>query len=394
DLTVANNGALTLVSTTVVVAQGNSITLVGTGRITGVDASLESDAVQASGQSMLTGTQTDRLTVLADVQWGCISPRDSIHLTVVGSLTVQPGCEVDITGGSVDGTVMAQTGAVFTASSTLDLLVLDKGEPVEDALISIEGDVAMTDADGRLSTETESLRVTDTGQTWGGIKTVTLQRNNFSDFVTWDTNRSLTHTFMASTVPSGEVSGWVVLERQWSPYTLDAPLVLQSASTMSIQDGVSLRASEGVTITVNGVFDAGAATISSTGYGARWGGLMLGPSVAASIELSGTQLLESAPALTVSGLGSVRADGVFMARSSSDPLVLVESGNAAELVVRNSHLQNGSGCAHLYPSSATIEFTNVSFADCEEQGVWAQQVPVEFNDLTFGAGMDWGMELT
>ena len=83
---------------------------------------------------------------------------------------------------------------------------------------------------------------------------------------------------MASTVPSGEVSGWVVLERQWSPYTLDAPLVLQSASTMSIQDGVSLRASEGVTITVNGVFDAGAATISSTGYGARWGGLMLGPS--------------------------------------------------------------------------------------------------------------------
>ena len=59
---------------------------------------------------------------------------------------------------------MAQTGAVFTASSTLDLLVLDKGEPVEDALISIEGDVAMTDADGRLSTETESLRVTDTGQ--------------------------------------------------------------------------------------------------------------------------------------------------------------------------------------------------------------------------------------
>ena len=201
----------------------------------------------------------------------------------------------------------------------------------------------MTDADGRLSTETESLRVTDTGQTWGGIKTVTLQRNNFSDFVTWDTNRSLTHTFMASTVPSGEVSGWVVLERQWSPYTLDAPLVLQSASTMSIQDGVSLRASEGVTITVNGVFDAGAATISSTGYGARWGGLMLGPSVAASIELSGTQLLESAPALTVSGLGSVRADGVFMARSSSDPLVLVESGNAAELG-RNSASGVESSC--------------------------------------------------
>ena len=120
DLTVANNGALTLVSTTVVVAQENSITLVGTGRITGVDASLESDAVQASGQSMLTGTQTDRLTVLADVQWGCISPRDSIHLTVVGSLTVQPGCEVDITGEALMEPLWPRPGAVFTAFVHLD----------------------------------------------------------------------------------------------------------------------------------------------------------------------------------------------------------------------------------------------------------------------------------
>lgn len=394
DLTVANNGALTLVSTSLVVPQGSSVTLLGTGRITGADASLQSDSVQASGQSMLTGTTTEHLTVQANVQWGCMSPRDAVQLTVVGDLTVQPGCELDITGGGVDGTVIAQTGAVFTASSTLDLLVLDKGEPVEDALISIEGAVAMTDSDGRLSTETESLRVTDTGQTWGGVKTVTLQRNNFSDFVTWDTNRSLSHTFMASTVPSGLVSGWLVLERQWSPYTLDAPLVLESDSTMTIQDGVSLRVSEGVSITTNGVLDAGSATISSTGYGARWGGLMLGSSAAAAIGLSGTQLLESAPALTVSGLGSVQADGVFIARSSSDPLILVESGNAAELVVRNSQLQNGSGCAHLYPSSATVSFSNVSFADCEEQGIWAQQVNVKFNDLIIGAGMDWGLELT
>ena len=89
--------------------------------------------------------------------------------------------------------------------------------------------------------------------------------------------------------------------------------MLQSASTMSVQDGVSLRISEGATITVNGVFDAGEATLSSTGYGARWGGLTLGSSTAAVIELSGTQLIESAPALTVSRLGSVHADEVFMA---------------------------------------------------------------------------------
>ena len=81
-------------------------------------------------------------------------------------------------------------------------------------------------------------------------------------------------------------------------------------------------------------------------------------------------------------------------RSASDPLVVVESGNSAELVLRNSHLQNGSGCAHLYPSSALITFSNVSFADCEDQAIWAQQTPLQFSDLTFGEGISWGMELT
>ena len=140
------------------------------------------DAVQASGQSVLTGTETASLTLESSVQWGCLNARSVQHLNIVGALTVQPGCEIDITGGTVEGSVQAMTGAVFTVSSMLDLLVLDKGEPVEGALISIEGSVAMTDENGQLTTEAEARRVTDTGETWGGIKTVTLQRNNFSDF--------------------------------------------------------------------------------------------------------------------------------------------------------------------------------------------------------------------
>ena len=394
DLTVANNGALTLVSTDVTLAPGQTITVEGTGQLIGEDATITADALQASGQSVLTGTDSASLTLDMNVQWGCLSDREVQHLNILGSLVVQPGCEIDIMGGSVEGTITAMTGAVFTSSSTLDLVVLDKGEPVEGALISIEGAVAMTDANGELSTETVARSVTDIGETWEGIKTVTLQRNNFSDFVTWDTNRSLTHTFMASTVPSGEISGWLVLERQWSPYTLDHSLVLQTASTMTVQDGVSLRISESATITVNGVLDVGEATLSSTGFGARWGGLALGPSTAAVIELSGSQLIESAPALTVSGLGSVQADGVFMARSASDPLVVVESGSAASLVVRNSHLQNGSGCAQIYPSTGLITFSNVSFADCEEQAIWAQQAPLDFSELTLAEGTNWGLELT
>ena len=394
DLTVANNGVLTLISTQVVLAPGHTVAVEGTGQLIGEDATVSAHTFQASGQSTVTGSGGGALTLDTNVQWGCLSPREVQHLNILGSLTVQPGCEIDVMGGTVEGSITAMTGAVFTSSSTLDILVLDKGEPVEDALISIEGAVGMTDENGALETETVARRVTDVGQTWEGIKTVTLQRNNFSDFVTWDTNRSLTHTFMASTVPSGSVSGWLVLERQWSPYTLDHSLVLETASTMTVQDGVSLRISEGATITVNGILDAGEATLSSTGFGARWGGLALGESTAATIELSGTQLIESAPALTVSGLGAVQADGVFMARSASDPLIVVESGNTASLVLRNSNLQNGSGCIQIYPSSGLVSLTNVSLADCEEQAIWAQQAALQFSDLTFGEGTNWGLELT
>ncbi len=394
DLTVANNGALSLLSTSVVLSEGHSVLLQGSGQLSGTNSVVITEQLQASGESLLTGTEDGLLTVQANVQWGCLSPRSATMLEIHGNLVVQPGCEIDITRGAVQGAVIAQTGAEFTGLSALEIVVLDKGEPVQGALISVDGAVATTDENGQVSTETIARRVTDTGETWGGRKTVTLQRNNFSDFVMWDANNSLSHTFMASTVPSGTVSNWVVLERQWSPYTLDADLLLDSTATMTIQDGVSLRVSEGVEITVNGVLDAGAATLSSTGFGARWAGLALGASAAAAIELTGTQIVEATPALTVDGSGSVQADDVFMARSASDPLLVVQNGNNAELVMRNSRLQNGSGCAHLYPSDALITFNNVSFADCEQQGVWAQQVPLQFTGIALEEGMEWGMELT
>ena len=37
---------------------------------------------------------------------------------------------------------------------------------------------------------------------------------------------------------------------------------------------------------------------------------------------------------------------------------------------------------------------NVSFADCEEQAVWAQQVPLDLQALSLGEGSEHGLELT
>ena len=394
DLEVANNGRLTLMDTTLLLGPSNSVTLQGSGTLLGHNAHLSAPSLQASGQSLISGT-AGTFTLSSEVQWGCLSERTVERLVLNGNLTVQPGCDISLTNGSVNGRVTAQTGATFTSSSSLSITVLDKGQPVSGALISIEGAMGVTDASGRLFTTTEARSVTDMGETYGGVKTVTLQQNNLTDFVTWDTNASLTHTFMASTLPSGSFDGWLVLERQWSPYTLDGNLVLNIGSTMTVQDGVSLRISEGSTITVNGLFDAGAATLSSTGYGARWGGLALGDSAGAVVNLARTQVVESSPALTVSGFGEVLVDGVLVARSASDPLVVIESGSQAEVEVRNSRFQDsGNGCVIVYPSDGLVAFTNVTFANCDGPAVWAQQAPVDFTDLTVEDGVDQALDLT
>ena len=394
DLEVNNNGRLTLKDTTLLLGSGNTVTLQGSGMLLGHNAHLSATSLQASAQSSLSGT-TDTFTVTAEVQWGCLSERTVERLVLLGNLTVQPGCDISLTNGSVIGRVTAQTGATFTSYSSLSVTVLDKGQPVSGALISIEGAVGVTDAAGHLSTTAEARSVTDMGESYGGVKTVTLQQNNLTDFVTWDTNTSLAHTFMASTVPSGEFEGWLVLERQWSPYTLDGNLLLNIGSTMTVQDGVSLRISDGSTITVNGLFEAGAATMSSTGYGARWGGLALGESAGAVVKLARTQVVESSPALTVSGFGEVLLDGVLAARSASDPLVVLESGSQADVEIRNSRLQDsGNGCMVAYPSEGLLSLTNVTFANCDGAAVWAQQAPLRFNDLIVEGGVDQALDLT
>ena len=395
DLTVANNGRLTLVNTALNLETASTVSLQGTGVLQGDDAHLVAPWIQASAQSLLTGVAGGGLVVDGDVQWGCLSPRTVGELVINGNLTVQPGCDVSLANGTVNGQVTAQTGATFTLTSSLQVTVLDKGQPVEGALISIDGNVGVTDATGRVTTSIDAWTVTDADETWAGLKTVTLQRNNFTDFVAWDTNASLSHTFMASTVSPGSLSQWLVLERQWSPYMLDGDLVLEAGATMTVQDDVSLRITEGSTIVVNGLLDVGAATLSSTGFGARWGGLSLGSSAGAVIKLAETQLVESAPALTVSGYGEVQIDGALLARSASDPLVVVESANEATLAIRNSHLQDsGNGCMIAYPSAGSVTLHNVSFSNCEGAALWSQQVPLTLSSLVFMEGVDQGLDLT
>ena len=395
DLTLETGSGLQLAHTAVILPDG-AVNVQGSAQLLGDGSTMTAQSFTMGFDSVLSSGSADGFTVNGNVSWACQTLRTSERVDINGNLMLQPGCEFDLVAGSVSGSVTALTGAELNILSELNIRVLDQGDPVEGAVISVDGAVASTDAQGRLSTTATARQVTDSSETIGGIKNINLQIGTFTDFVTWDSTTSFDHTFMASRISSGTLDEWLVLESQWSPYFLDSDLIVGQSGTLSLDDGVSLRISEGHTITVEGTMNAWDATLSSTGQGARWGGLHLGSLTSSTIDLSATSLLEASPAVTVSHYGQLTATGSEFARSSgADPLIVISSGSNASIELISSALYDaGSGCINSFATAGHLVLSDVSVSNCNGVGVWARQTHLDVDGLTLSGDMTHGFELT
>ena len=81
----------------------------------------------------------------------------------------------------------------------------------------------------------------------------------------WDTNSTLSKTFIASTVDSGVQDDWVILESASSPYYLEDDLTISETATLTLNDNAQLVVADDVSITLEGTITAGAGTIQSSG---------------------------------------------------------------------------------------------------------------------------------
>jgi len=397
DLTLETGSGLQLAGTTVLLPSNGLVEVQGTAQLLGDAATISAQTFSMGFDSTLSSsTSGDGLNVIGNVSWACQTLRVSTGVDITGNLALQPGCTLDLTAGTVSGAVTALTGAELNILSELSIRVLDQGEPVEGAIIAIDGAVGETDADGRLSTTAVARQVTDDSETIGGIKNINLQIGSFTDFVTWDSSTSFDHTFMASRILGGTLDQWLVLESQWSPYFLDDDLVVGQSGTLSIDDGVSVRISEGRTITVDGTMNVGDATLSSTGSGARWGGMHLGSLTSSTIDLSSTSIVEASPALTVSDLGRLTAVRSEFARSSgADALVIVHDGSNATIELSDSHLYDaGDGCIKTFATEGHLILNDVTLSTCNGVGLWARQSNVAVDGLNLENGFTHGFELT
>ena len=394
NLTVSTGGGLELSETSLVLPAYGSVNIEREGELTGSGASLVSNSLSLALESVLTQSDGGQgMTIDSNVTWVCQTTRSVINIDIVGSFLLQPGCSVEMLEGSVGGTVTALTGAELTILSSLQLTVLDKGVPVEGALILIDGTSTSTDANGEVSTTAIARHVDDDSQTVGGIKSINLQIGSFMDFVTWDSSTSFEHMFMSSTITAGSLSNWLVLEAQWSPYFLDGDLTVDALGTLTIDDGVSLRISEGSQISVDGRIDAGAATLSSTGGGSRWGGFVMG-GASSTIDLSQTTIVEASPALNVESQGTFLGDGITIARSSgADPLIVISSNSNADITLKNSYMHDaGNGCIKAFPSSSHLTLSEVTLESCNGIGVWARQISLNFDTLVIGENVSTGFD--
>ena len=394
NLNFATNSQLKLIDTTLIVDSSSSVDLGASGTLSGDGGILNATSLSLNVQSTFT-SEGNGLEIQSPVQWACSSAQSISDVRFTSTLSIGALCEVEMTGGEANEQITVGTGGSFSLFSVLGISVLDKGVPVEGATIIVDGQTVSTDALGEATTQTTARSVDSQGDVQGGTKTVTMQIQSFTEFYAWDTKRSTSHTFMASTLPTGTINSWLVLEKSWSPYRLEGDLTIASTTKLTVNDGVELRIASQAIIDVQGVFEAGSATISSTGFGARWGGLVLDGIVGSRIQLSGTQLVEGSPLLTVSGYGEMVAENVNFARSAgSDPLILINSGAQATVSLSNSHLRDaGSMCIQSQSPDAKIVLDGVEFTDCNGDAAWIRLSDVEFNNVTINGGMEDGLAL-
>ncbi len=395
DLTFGTNSNLKLIDTMLVVDASSVVDLGASGTLTGDNGVLNASSLVMSVQSTLESVGQG-LEIQSPVQWSCSQLQNIADIRFMSTISLAPLCTVEMTGGQAKESISVGSEASFSLISKLDIEVLDKGLPVEGATIIVDGQTVQTNSFGQVTAQTTARTVNSQGDVQEGTKTVTMQIGSFTEFYAWNAQQSTSHTFMASTVQTGTITSWLVLEKTWSPYRLEGDLTIGSTTKMTVNDGVELRIAADAIIDVQGVFEAGKATISSTGFGARWGGLMLDGIVGSRIDLSGTLLTEGSPLITMAGRGEVTVQGAHFARSAgADPLISVYASSQSSLTLIDSELRDaGSMCIQSQSQDATIVLRDVTLSDCNGDGFWARLSTIDVQGIVLGMGLDDGIDLT
>jgi hypothetical protein len=387
NITVPANSHLIVESSTLNLPNYAKLTVNTLGSVDGVDAEIignveiHSDGFASNFEIPSIGAT--ELVVEGDVLWtSCQNSMDSYNLQINGDIQLDNSCQVTINSGNNQGNVTVGIGAKFEIVNTLEITVLNKGEPVQGATISVQGQsqTTSTDSEGKATRTASAIVVDSSGTTESFIENITMQWNEITEYITWNPTSSKEHTFTVSTMDGGSINEFTELERIWSPYYLSSDLHIPSDQTMTIQDGVALRVSEGVTITVEGVLNAGYSTISSTGGGARWAGLIVGGTLDTKVNLVGTNLVEGSPLISIDDDAQVLISNGLISRSGgAEPLIRINAMAMVD-ISSTSIMDSSSNCIEIQLGELSIY--NSEIKNCADDGIWARGSLIHLQDVT------------
>ena len=383
NITIPANAKLILMDTSLMIPEGANLVVNSYGDFEGENSQFHGDIISHS--DLFSDSPTSNLTVDGDVFWtSCQNDMELYNLHIEGSIQLDNSCKVTINSGSTPSSWTIGVGAVFEIVNRLDVTVLDKGEPVQGATISVDGQSVSTDSTGMASKSVTALSIDSSGVVSTGLMQVQMNWGQISDLMAWDTSMSKQHTFVASTVQSGSLTEWLELEKAWSPYHLTDDLVIPQFQTMTINDGVYLRVAGEATITVEGTFNSGYSTISSMGGGTGWGGLVIGGSADTQARIIGTSLVEGSPLVTIDGESDVAISHAYLARSSgAEPLLhTTNNANMAFLTVASTTFVDSSSYCMKILGTVEFSLTNVEMINCNDDALWTQGTYSMIDGLT------------
>ena len=396
NLILEDEAILQLFDMNLIMAPGKAIILSDNAQIIGANSSIESDEILLNDSSAITGVSShSQLLMDADIEWNCGSQTNVSNLIVVQQLTLGPNCQLTIANGILTGTASTPIDSSIKITSTLSVSVVDRGLPISNAVIEFQNNDYFTDLSGDVSIESIARLIDSQGDFVGTNENVLLKLSGYNELITWNTSSAKSHQFIVSSVDVDAIlSSDMTLESVWSPYFLESDITIPLGRTLTIVDDVSLRISDGVQITILGTLDAQSATFSSTGFGARWSGLIM-DSQYSTTHLLGTTLLEASPAITYNG-GSLIAEEVSVSRSaSSRALIEINEQHGGTFSLINSHLSDASGaCIDIVKSIIEIEIVNVQFDRCNGPAVRAENAHLNIVDVVIGQGSSDGLMLS
>ncbi|MBK00323.1 MAG: hypothetical protein CMB48_05130 [Euryarchaeota archaeon] len=384
------------------IQDGGSLNLIGSS-LTALNVSIESGGIligtdsnfigeEFSISSSEIGDESSSLFLEGLIEVNCELVNMNWHgITLNGdvNLITSSNCELSLFGGGLIGSTTISQGGSIVQFTNLLVSVVDQGEPISSAFISLDGIQenneiisATTDLTGTANLRAKSVTYNESGifedEDLDRIVTMEIGQLEITQINYWDVSDNSEMTFIASTVNTDEVSNYLNLDLEWSPYYLFDDLVV--SGLMEIDNGVDLQISTNKGITIKGELNVGSASL----HGVDWAGLLV---EGGEINFEGTYLLNAVQSLKL--VDSAIAELVDITfYNSINGHIMIDDGSSVTL--KDSSLELGDDCIktsnHL-DNSLEIVSSNISLCNV---GIRATGTQINFNQLSM-YGLDTGI---